>query len=425
MKTKAVRLYGKKDLRLEEFELPPMKDDEILGKIVTDTLCMSSYKAVVQGPDHKRVPADAADRPIILGHEFCGEILEVGRKWRKTYSPGQRFSIQPALYYKGSMDTPGYSFPYLGGNAAYVVIPHQVMETECLLTHNAEAFFLGSLAEPVSCIVGTFRAMYHTDPRKYEHIMGIKDGGKMALLAGTGSMGLPTIDLALNGDRRPSFLVVTGRHDASLEKTARVFPPETARRRGVELHYLNTAKTRDPAGELLSISERSGRGRGGPGYDDVLVYAPVKELVEQADDILAEDGCLNFFAGPSNPGFKAPLNFYNVHYGRTHVVSTSGGNTSDMREALDLMAAGRLNPAAMITHIGGLSAAAEATLNLTDLPGGKKLIYTHLDLELTAIEDFAEKGKGDPLFADLAEIVARNGGLWCAEAEKRLLGKVG
>ena len=37
MKTKAVRLYGKDDLRLEEFELPAIKDDEILVHIISDS----------------------------------------------------------------------------------------------------------------------------------------------------------------------------------------------------------------------------------------------------------------------------------------------------------------------------------------------------------------------------------------------------
>ena len=44
MKTKAVRLYGANDLRTEEFELPEIKDDEILVKIVSDSICMSTYK---------------------------------------------------------------------------------------------------------------------------------------------------------------------------------------------------------------------------------------------------------------------------------------------------------------------------------------------------------------------------------------------
>lgn len=47
MRTRAVRLYGVKDLRLEEFELPPIKEDEILAQVVSDGICMSSYKAVI------------------------------------------------------------------------------------------------------------------------------------------------------------------------------------------------------------------------------------------------------------------------------------------------------------------------------------------------------------------------------------------
>ena len=74
MKTKAVRLYGEMDLRLDEFELPEMQDDEIMAEVVTDSLCMSSYKAITQAQKHKKVPDDISENPIILGHEFCGTI---------------------------------------------------------------------------------------------------------------------------------------------------------------------------------------------------------------------------------------------------------------------------------------------------------------------------------------------------------------
>ena len=72
MKTRAVRLYGKNDLRLEEFDLPPIQPDEILAEIVTDSLCMSTLKAVFNGAEHRKVPSDIAEHPIIVGHEFCG-----------------------------------------------------------------------------------------------------------------------------------------------------------------------------------------------------------------------------------------------------------------------------------------------------------------------------------------------------------------
>ena len=95
MKTKAVRLHGKRDLRLDEFDLPAMNDDEILAQVVSDSICMSSHKAAEQGADHKRVPKDIDKNPTIIGHEFCGKILNVGKKWRDRFSPGGKFSIQP------------------------------------------------------------------------------------------------------------------------------------------------------------------------------------------------------------------------------------------------------------------------------------------------------------------------------------------
>jgi hypothetical protein len=75
----------------------------------------------------------------------------------------------------------------------------------------------------------------------------------------------------------------------------------------------------------------------------------------------------------------------------------------------------------MVTHIGGLDSVAETTLNLPQIPGGKKLIYTNISMELTALEEFETKGKTDPLFAELAKIIARTKGLWSVEAEKYLL----
>jgi threonine dehydrogenase-like Zn-dependent dehydrogenase len=141
MKTTAVRLYGKDDLRLETFELPAIRDDEILARIVSDSICMSSYKAAKQGADHKRVPNDVSDNPVIIGHEFCGELVEVGGKWSGKFKPGDKFSIQPAL---GDPDNvyaaPGYSFKYIGGDATYIIIPNIVMERGCLLPYSGAAF---------------------------------------------------------------------------------------------------------------------------------------------------------------------------------------------------------------------------------------------------------------------------------------------
>jgi L-sorbose 1-phosphate reductase len=410
MKTKAIRIYGKNDLRLDEFELPPVKDNEILARVISDSICMSSYKAAKQGAEHKRIPDDVHIHPTIIGHEFAGELVQVGKKWQDQFKSGDKFSIQPALNYKGSLDAPGYSFRYIGGDATYVIIPNEVMEMNCLLSYSGEDFFLASLSEPLSCIIGAFHASYHTTYGSYVHSMGIREGGNTALLAGVGPMGLGAIDYAIHCDRKPGLLVVTDIDDERLKRAAMVHTIEDARKNGVNLKYINTLHMTDPSAHLREIT-------GGKGFDDVFVFAPVKQVVEQADRVLGFNGCLNFFAGPEDPNFSALFNFYNVHYAFTHIVGTSGGNTDDMKEALDLMAAGRINPAVMVTHIGGLDAVIDTTMRLPDIPGGKKLIYTNISMELTAIEDFAMKGESDPFFKQLAGIVKNNGGIWCGEAE--------
>lgn len=415
MKTTAVRLYGKSDLRLESFELPAIGEGDILAKVVSDSVCMSTYKAAMQGPDHKRVPNDVHENPVMVGHEFCGEILEVGARWKDEFRPGQRFSVQPALNDPNDpFSTPGYAFHYLGGDATYVVIPSRVMELGCLLPFDGDAFYYGSLAEPVSCIIGGYHVNYHTTPGVYSHDMGIREGGNLAILAGVGPMGLGAIDYALHCDRRPSLVTVTDIDESRLERARRLYPEAEAAKLGIKLSYINTATQPDATRFLIDLTQ-------GKGYDDVFVMAPVKPVVEQGAQILGFDGCLNFFAGPTNTAFSADFNFYNVHYMLTHVAGNSGGNTDDMREALRLAAEGRINPSAMITHVGGLDAVIDTTLNLPHIPGGKKLIYTHISMPLTALDDLEELGRTDPMMRELAAIVARHNGLWSPEAERYLL----
>jgi len=208
--------------------------------------------------------------------------------------------------------------------------------------------------------------------------------------------------------------VVTDINEVRLKRASSIHTVDEAKKRGVKLKYINTKDIENPEEYLISITS-------GERYNDVFVFAPVKEVVEQGDKILAKDGCLNFFAGPSDLKFSAMLNFYNVHYMSTHIVGTSGGNTQDMIESLQMMEKNLINPAAMITHIGGLNCVVNTTLNLPKIPGSKKLIYTNIEMELTAISNFKKKGKIDPLFIQLAKIVEKNNGLWSIEAEKYLL----
>lgn len=414
MKAKAVRLHAANDLRLDEFELPQIKDDEILVKVVSDSICMSTYKCAILGTDHKRVHPDVAEHPAIMGHEFAGDIVEVGKLHQDKFKPGMKFTLQPALNYKGTMWSPGYSYEFFGGDATYCIIPAEVMELGCLFEYKGEAYYEASLAEPMSCSIGAFNAAYHTQIGVYTHEMGIKENGKLAILAGAGPMGLGALTYALHRDVRPKMIVVTDISQERLDRAEQLFPVDEAAKEGIELHFINTVDMDDPAKELIDIS-------GGTGFDDVLCYAPIASVIELSSAVLGRDGCLNFFAGPTDKNFSANINFYDVHYNSTHVMGTTGGNIDDMLESLDLTASGRINPAVMVTHIGGLDSAADTTLNLPKIPGGKKLIYTHLEMPLTALTDLRGKADEDSRYAELADIVDAHKGLWSPEAEAYLL----
>ena len=51
MNTKAVRIHGKMDLRLDEITLPEVGPDDVQVKIISDSVCMSTYKAAIEGED--------------------------------------------------------------------------------------------------------------------------------------------------------------------------------------------------------------------------------------------------------------------------------------------------------------------------------------------------------------------------------------
>ena len=414
IKTIGLRLYGKNDLRLEEFEIPEINADEILFKVETNSICMSSYKAAIQGEDHKRVPNNIAEKPVLIGHEMSGTILEVGEKYKDKFNVGMKCTIQPAVNYSGKEhEAIGYSYKYSGGNATTIIIPKEALEMDCLIPCYGDSFYNVSLAEPVACILAAFKEQFHYENNdKYNHVMGIKENGNIAILGGVGPMGLAAVDILLNAIRKPKLIVVTDIDEKRLERAKKIFPKERAEKKGIKLLFVNTSIVNNKQ----LVTETCGEG-----FDDVLIFAPVKQIVQQAGELMANGGCLNFFAGPSNKNFTAEINFYNVHYNMHHIIGSAGSNSEDLKEAVELIDKGILEPAIMVTHIGGLDSTPETILNLPKIPGGKKLIYTQLSFPLTALEDFEKLGKTYPLFAELAKIISKTNGLWSKEAEEYLL----
>lgn len=411
MKTKAVRLYGERDIRLEEFELPEITAEEVLIKVVSDSVCASTWKAVKQGAAHKRVPPNVAENPVIIGHEMCGEILQVGETLQDQWKVGQKIVIQPALKLESGYD-PGYSYPYIGGNTQYAIVPKIVLERNCMLPYEGDGYFKGSIVESLACVIRGYKGLYHTDYTNYVRTDGAKKGGKIAILGGAGPMGIGTVELAC-GYAGVSQVVVTDLSDERLAFAEEKCSVQSAKARGVDLKYVNTSNIEDVEKYLLDISNG--------GFDDVFVMVPVPALFNLAEKICREDGCVNFFAGPPVHDLQGSLNLYRVHYDGIHVVGTAGSIPEDMTDIIDLIEKDKINAGAIVSHILGLNAVKETLFAMEKPNGAKKVCYNELDLPLIAIADLEELGKTNELYRELAKIVKAHGGLWNAEAEKYLL----
>ncbi len=412
MKTKAVRLYGKNDLRLEEFDLPDIQEDEVLVKVITDSMCMSTYKEVKQGADHFRVPDNISTNPIIIGHEFSGIIVEVGQKWQNDFHVGKKFALLPGI--PDQLGAPGYSYEFFGGNCTYCIIPNHAIEKNCFYEVDFDSFYEISAVEPLYCVIGGFNSMIHSVSQSYDTALSNVPGGNLLILGGCGPMGIMAINYACEKENNPKRVVVTDIDSSRLKSVQKNFKNDSSFGKKTELIFINTAKDPRPFDTLMEITN-------GEGYDDVFVYTPVREVVELGDSLLAFNGCLNLFAGPEDKSFSAEINLYNSHYKNTKIVGSSGGFVQDFAEALDCVKQKKINPARMISHIGGMNSIIESVLSLPQIPGGKKLFYTQIDLPLTAIEDFESLGESDPLFKKLHEVCERNLGMWNSEAEQILL----
>lgn len=412
MQTTGVRIHGVRDLRMDTFQLPELQEDEILARIITDSLCLSTYKVAQKGSAHKKLPDNLDKTPILMGHEFCGIIEKVGKKWQHKYKPGDKFIAQPNL---GRADTytMGYSFPYAGGETTYSIIMNEAIEKGCLLPYHGETFFEGAMAEPLSCVVAGFKANIHLrDRNAYDYVNGIKNAGSMAIIGGTGPMGSLAIDLAIHGDRRPRLLVVAGRTEAKLNCLKELYPVAEAAKNGVNLVYLNTSDYDDFSVPMRQLTDDKG-------FDDVFVMVADADVVNKSEKLLGWDGCFNFFAGPIDSAFTAPINFYNIHYNATHYVGTSGSNTQDIIDAIKLIEDKTVQISKIATHVLGLDSVCDTILRLPEIPGGKKVCYTHKSFPLTALN---ELGNEKEVFCQqLQEIVTKHNGLWSQEAEEFFL----
>lgn len=97
---KAALWYGKRDVRVEEIENPKVLPGTVKIKVKWCGICGSDLHEYLGGPIFIPVgqphPLSKNTAPVVLGHEFSGEVVEVGQGADK-FKVGDRVTVEPIV----------------------------------------------------------------------------------------------------------------------------------------------------------------------------------------------------------------------------------------------------------------------------------------------------------------------------------------
>ena len=311
---KAAVYYNNNDIRIEEMPVPDIGPGEILVRIESSGICGSD---VMEWYRIKKAP-------LVLGHEIAGTVERVGADV-DSFSPGDRVSVahhvpcEECRYcLKGQ-----YSLCDMlrttnfdpGGFAEFIRVPEINVEKGTFLIPDGLSFDAAAFIEPLACVV---RGM---------NSAGFREGDDVLVL-GSGISGLLFIKLLrAKGAGR---IVATDIDPARLD---------AARRMGADEALDAAEATPD---RLVKLND-------GRLFDLAVTCAGVEPVVLQALRSVDRGGTVLLFA-PLAPGVEITMPFFDLWRDQITIVSTYAGPPADSREAMELLASGKIDIDDMITH---------------------------------------------------------------------------
>ncbi|KUK13921.1 MAG: galactitol-1-phosphate 5-dehydrogenase [Synergistetes bacterium] len=319
---KAVVFHGPGDMRFETVPKPVPKEGEVCIKVKYAGICGSDV-------EEYKIGSDRAIPPIIFGHEFSGEIVEVGPGVSEN-RVGQRVSVNPILYcgecyyckrglinlcpYRRSIGrTLGVEKKRCDGAfAEYVCVP----EFALVPLRDDVTFEEGALLEPLAvCLSGAKKGSFGE--------------GESVLVIGAGPIGLMTIQFLKA--MKAGNIVATDIVDSKLE---------TARKIGAD-HVLNVkAQEIDRALDFVD----------GIGFDRVIIAAGVPSSLSDALRLVRSGGRIVMVGMIRKKIEIDPLPIV----GREITVYGSYMFTKEMHEVMDYLSNKMLNVKDIITSVCSL-----------------------------------------------------------------------
>jgi len=148
-----------------ERPVPTYAGDELLVRHDAVGLCYTDVKEIKLGSEHPRLLGrDLAANPIVPGHEASITVVAVGDALCAEYRVGDRFVIQPDVWYRGKSIP--YSFGMDGAFRQYAAIGKEILHGDAgsyLIPVSDSITYAGAaLTEPWACVEASYRFSYRT-----------------------------------------------------------------------------------------------------------------------------------------------------------------------------------------------------------------------------------------------------------------------
>lgn len=303
--------YGGKDIRIENVPLPKIKDDEVLVKVKAVSICGSDLHAY-RGVSKRRIP------PLVMGHEFSGEIVEVGKKV-KNLSMGERVVVEPIvscgtcrLCRLGrnniceNLQLVGLHLS--GAFSEYVSVPAK----KCYTLPKTVSFEEASLVEPLAVAVHAV------------HLASLEKNVAIAII-GSGAIGLMILQVAKNRGIRKIVVLDTLDYRLAL-----------AQKLGATT--IINVKKEDPVTEVLAHG----------GANTVFEAVGHQKTVQQALSMVKKGGKV-VIIGMLEATME--LGMLDVTVKEIEIRGSYGYTSNDFKQALILIAKGKVKVKPLITHV--------------------------------------------------------------------------
>lgn len=336
-----------KDGKPEAVAMPEFGPDELLVRMDAVGICFSDIKVINQGDKHPRVEStDLTVDPVTLGHEASVTVVGVGDNLVGKYALGERYLVQPDVFYGGKSHAFGYALA--GAQTQYQVIGKEILNGDegCYLLKikDSTGYAEAALVEPWACVVAAYLISRRTE---------IKPDGVMLIVDADG--GNTTFKFGM--DITSKTVITVGVSNSVKDEL-----------KGNNFELVEY----DVDANIGEIAAKFG------GFDDVIILGSNAAIVEAISEHLNKHGVLGIISNkPMDRPVKVDIG--RVHYRNYAYLGTSTGVVADYYQPLRVPSQIKSGGATWMIGAGGPMGQMHLQ-RAVELPNGpKKILATDVD----------------------------------------------